>query len=75
VNELETLLVDELRREFRRTRPPAKALQSAYRAGIFRLTDTSRTGFRIFWYRSDLLTVDCFTVDKTLFELIEPLEL
>ncbi|WP_460983155.1 hypothetical protein [Spirosoma fluminis] len=75
MSEFDLLLVDELRREFRRTRPPAKAIQEPYTAGIFRVTQGNRTAYRIFWYSSELLTPLIYTVDNTLFELIEPLEL
>lgn len=74
MSEFDSLIVDELRREFRRTRPPAKAIQSKYTAGIFRLTEPNRIGFRVFWYPSDMEHPINFTLDNTLFELIQPLE-
>lgn len=73
MSDFDTLMVDELRREFRRTRPPAKAITSQYTAGIFRLTEPNQIGFRVFWYPPGLLHPIRFTLNNTLFELIEPL--
>jgi hypothetical protein len=73
VSEFDTLLVDELRREFRRTRPPAKALESYYTAGIFRLSTPYQIGFRVFWFPAELMQPLIFSLNDTLFELIEPL--
>ena len=75
MSELDTLLVDELRREFRRTRPPLKAIASPYKAGIFRLTATYRTGYRILWYREDSPLLPTFFARNILFELLEELPL
>jgi hypothetical protein len=74
VSEFDSLIVDELRREFRRTRPPAKAILNQYTAGIFRLTEPTRIGFRVFWYPSDSVQPISFQSGDTIFELIDPLE-
>ena len=71
MSEFDSLMVDELRREFRRTRPPAKALQRNYHAGIFRITDPYRIGFRVFWYPATVENPDDFTLSDTRFELLE----
>ncbi len=75
MSEFDSLIVDELRREFRRTRPPAKAITDQYNAGIFRVTSTHppRVGFRVFWYPAYLLLPLTVTRDGTQFDLIEAL--
>ena len=76
MSDFETLMLDELRREFRRTRPPAKAIHGDYTPGIFRLTDSRSIGYRIFWYHASGLTYPLqFTQQNTQFDLIEILPL
>lgn len=75
MTELDSLLVDELRGEFRRTRPPLKAITNPYRAGIFRLTATYQTGYRILWYREGSPLLPSFYARNILFELLEELPL
>ncbi|QJD79540.1 hypothetical protein [Spirosoma rhododendri] len=77
MSEFDTLIVDELRREFRRTRPPAKVITDQYIAGIFRVTSRQppRIGYRVFWYPSSLLHPDSTVYEDTQFDLIEPLPL
>lgn len=77
MSDFDTLIVDELRREFRRTRPPAKVITDQYTAGIFRVTSRQppRIGYRVFWYPAYLLPPVSTVHNNTQFELIEPLSL
>ncbi|RYC69807.1 MULTISPECIES: hypothetical protein [Spirosoma] len=74
MSDFDWLIVDELRREFRRTRPPAKAILNNYTAGIFRLTEPHRIGYRIFWYPSGLVHPTSFCHHHTQFDLVEILD-
>ena len=49
MNAFERLIVDELRREFRRTCPPLKAINPGYQPAIVFIKEDIREGFRVVW--------------------------
>lgn len=75
MTDMEPLMVDELRREFRRTRPPRRAILNGWQAAIYRVTvSTPETiiGYKIMWFPADREAEALRrTSENTLFELLE----
>lgn len=75
MTDVEPLMVDELRREFRRTRPPRRAMLDGWQAAIFRVTVTTPEtliGYKIMWFPADREAQALrHTCKNTLFELLE----
>ena len=69
----ELLMVDELRREFRRNCPPARAIQPGYFPVIVHIKEDVRYGFRITWIteESPLLTFKTLSFPNREISLIE----
>lgn len=49
MNAFDALMVDELRREFRRTRPPSYMLKPEYEPCICHIEEAHKQGFRLIW--------------------------
>lgn len=69
----EQLVLDELRREFRRTCPPARVIQPGYFPVIVLIKEDIKEGFRIVWIteKSPLLSFKTLSYPNREISLIE----
>lgn len=75
MNAFERLLVDELRREFRRTCPPPKAIKPGFQPVIVFIREDVKQGFRVVWIteQSPLFSYKTLSYQNREISLIEVL--